>query len=46
MAICLVSNYPFLEESKEILKQLYRISLSKQSEPIESKISSIINIKM
>lgn len=37
-AICLISHYPYMNEFKRILKQLYRISLSNSELPIEVSI--------
>ena len=34
-ALCLISRYSFINQYKEILKQLYRLSLSKLTIPIE-----------
>lgn len=34
-AICLVSHFPYMNEFKRILRQLYRISLSNSELPIE-----------
>ena len=34
-AICLISHFPYMNEFKRILRQLYRISLSNSELPIE-----------
>lgn len=34
-ALCIISQYPFIDQYKEILKQLYRLHLSQSHLPIE-----------
>ncbi|CAD8206597.1 unnamed protein product [Paramecium pentaurelia] len=42
-ALCLLSSYNHFEQMKELIKYIYRCSLTKSNIPIESKICNIIN---
>ncbi|KAL4510582.1 hypothetical protein ABPG72_004736 [Tetrahymena utriculariae] len=42
-AICLISHYNYFDEYKQILKHLYRLSLSKNEIPIERFICNIVD---
>jgi len=42
-AICIVSHWQFLDEFREVLKELYRISLSNYSVPIERVICNLVD---
>eukprot|EP00828_Plagiopyla_frontata_P011958 TRINITY_DN16699_c0_g1_i1.p3 TRINITY_DN16699_c0_g1~~TRINITY_DN16699_c0_g1_i1.p3 ORF type:complete len:205 (-),score=16.88 TRINITY_DN16699_c0_g1_i1:567-1181(-) len=42
-AICLISNYFYIEQFQQILSELYRISLSQSILPIERYVCNIVN---
>jgi len=42
-AICILSHAPFLGEFKDVLKQIYRIHLSKNEVPIERVICNLVD---
>jgi len=42
-ALCIISKYSFINQYKEILKQLYRLSLSQCTIPIERYICNFID---
>lgn len=41
-SICLISNWPFIDQYREILKQIYRLHLSTYEVPIERVICNLI----
>ena len=42
-ALCIISNYSFISQFKEILKQIYSLHLSKGSIPIERYVCNIVD---